>query len=273
MKVILFLMNILPIFCLGQNVKVMSYNIRYDNNFDGINSWTEGNRKEKVFTIIGNTKPDIFGVQEALVHQVKDLEQHFPEFQREGIGRDDGKEAGEHSAIFFLKEKFKLLEKGDFWLSETPNIPSKGWDATCCNRICSWVKLQDKKNIFWVFNVHFDHEGKMAQLQSADLILQKIKEITNGGKVILMGDFNMYPNNPAVIKITSQMYDTQHSKTNKMTFEDTFNAFKLDEPLKGRIDYIFLQGKMKVKKYETISERIEGLYPSDHFPVVVQLKF
>ncbi|MDO4880224.1 MAG: endonuclease/exonuclease/phosphatase family protein [Capnocytophaga sp.] len=273
MRKLWFIFLLLPFLSIAQRMSVMTYNIRYDNPYDGINSWTDGNRKEKVFTIIKTANPDIFGVQEALAHQVKDLEEHFTAYQREGIGRDDGKEAGEHSAIFFKKNQFILLDKGNFWLSSTPEIPSKGWDATCCNRICSWVKLQDKNTIFWVFNLHFDHEGKVAQEQSANLVLQKIKEITQDGKVILMGDFNLPTEHSAIQKIATQLYDTQLSKTNKTPNMGTFNAFKLDEPIKGHIDFIFLGGKVKIKKYQIIETRINGLFPSDHFPVLVNLQW
>ncbi|WP_314299136.1 endonuclease/exonuclease/phosphatase family protein [Capnocytophaga sputigena] len=272
MKQLLFILCILPTLTVAQNLSVTTYNIRYDNSYDGINSWTEGNRKEKVFTIINDANPDIFGVQEALVHQLKFLEERFPTYQREGVGRDDGKEAGEHSAIFFKKNRFILLDKGNFWLSQTPDVPSLGWDATCCNRICSWVKLKDKKTIFWVFNLHFDHEGKVAQIQSADLVLRKIKEIAKNGKVILMGDFNLPTEHPAVQKIASQLYDTQLSPTNKTPNMGTFNAFKTDEPLKGHIDFIFVQKSIKVKQYKIIETRIDSLYPSDHLPVWVQLQ-
>ena len=165
-----------------------------------------------------------------------------------------------------------MLDKGNFWLSQTPEVPSLGWDATCCNRICSWVKLKDKKTTFWVFNLHFDHEGKVAQVQSADLVLQKIKEIAKSGKVILMGDFNLPTEHPAVQKIASQLYDTQLSPTNKTPNMGTFNAFKTDEPLKGHIDFIFVQKSIKVKQYKIIETRIDGLYPSDHLPVWVELQ-
>ena len=267
MKPLLFILCVLPTFSIAQDLTVMTYNIRCEVPQDGVNAWTDGNRKEKVFTVLTEANPDIFGVQEALPHQLK-----FPTYQREGVGRDDGKGAGEHSAIFFKKGRFTLLDKGNFWLSQTPEVPSLGWDATCCNRICSWVKLKDKKTIFWVFNLHFDHEGKVAQVQSADLVLQKIKEIAKSGKVILMGDFNLPTEHPAVQKIASQLYDTQLSPTNKTPNMGTFNAFKTDEPLKGHIDFIFVQKSIKVKQYKIIETRIDGLYPSDHLPVWVELQ-
>ncbi|HEV7378676.1 MAG TPA: endonuclease/exonuclease/phosphatase family protein, partial [Dyadobacter sp.] len=139
-------------------LNVASYNLRYNNQGDGINAWP--NRKENVKALIKYHEFDIFGVQEALAGQLKDVAE-LNEFGYIGKGRDDGKEGGEHSAIFYKKDRFKLLKSGDFWLSETPEKPGKGWDATCCNRICSWGKftdLQTKKD-FYFFNVHFDHQG------------------------------------------------------------------------------------------------------------------
>ena len=272
MKQLLLIFGMFPMLTIAQELTVMSYNIRYDNAYDGINSWTEGNRKEKVYQIIETAAADIFGVQEALAQQLEGLEARFPSYQREGVGRDDGKKAGEHAAIFFRKDRFTLLEKGDFWLSKTPEVPSLGWDATCCNRICSWVKLKEKKTFFWVFNLHFDHEGKEAQIQSANLVLQKIKEIAKKGKVILMGDFNLPTEHPAVQKIASQLYDTQLSPTNQTPNMGTFNEFKLDEPLGGHIDFIFVQKRIKVQQYKIIETRIDGLYPSDHLPVWVKLQ-
>ena len=130
MKFLLLILAALPLASTAQTLKVMTYNIRYDNPSDGVNAWTDGNRKEKVFTVINDNTPDIFGVQEALINQVEALEQYFPSYQREGVGRDDGKKAGEHAAIFFKKERFKLLHSANFWLSQTPDVPSNGWDAT-----------------------------------------------------------------------------------------------------------------------------------------------
>lgn len=272
MKFLLLILAALPLASTAQTLKVMTYNIRYDNPSDGVNAWTDGNRKEKVFTVINDNNPDIFGVQEALAHQVEALEQHFPSYQREGVGRDDGKKAGEHAAIFFKKERFKLLDSGNFWLSQTPDVPSKGWDATCCNRICSWVKLQDQRTVFWVFNLHFDHEGREAQQRSADLVLQKIKQIAKKGKVILMGDFNLPTEDVAVQKIASQLYDTQLSPTNATPAMGTFNQFKTDKPLRGHINFIFVSKKIKVRNYQIITTRIDGLYPSDHLPVITTLE-
>ena len=157
-------------------INVATYNLRYNTPKDGINAWPE--RKEMVESLIRYHDFDLFGVQEALRGQLNDL-LAMKDFSFVGKGRDDGKEAGEHSAIFYKKDRFQVLQTGDFWLSETPDKPSLGWDATCCNRICSWAKFKDLQSgkEFFFFSVHFDHQGVEARRQSGKLMVQKIKEI------------------------------------------------------------------------------------------------
>lgn len=270
-KIFLVLLYGFTLLASAQEIKVMTYNIRYDNSHDGINSWTDGNRKEKVLKMIQEQQPDVFGLQEVLHHQLEFIESHFTDYHRVGVGRDDGDRAGEYAAIFFRKDLYKLLDTGHFWLSQTPMIPSKGWDATCCNRICTWVKLQYKNKIFFVFNTHFDHEGKVAQQESAKLILHKISEIAGKNKVILMGDFNMTPDNPAIAKISQKLYNTQTSEKNMTPMLGTYNDFNLSTPVVQNIDYVFLQ-KVKLIDFKILETRLEGLYPSDHFPVVVKVR-
>ncbi len=153
-------------------ITVASYNLRYNNPGDGVNAWP--NRKEMVKALVRYHDFDLFGVQEALRGQLIDLAE-MNEFAFLGKGRDDGKEAGEHSAIFYKKDRFDVLNSGDFWLSQTPDKPGKGWDATCCNRICSWAKFKDKttKKTFYFFSVHFDHQGVEARRESGKLMVRK----------------------------------------------------------------------------------------------------
>src|SRR5690606_20749472 len=148
----------------AQHIKVGTYNIRYANPNDIGNLWKD--RAPYVGDLINYHSFDVLGTQEALIEQLKDLDTMLTSYVRYGIGRDDGKTAGEHSAIYYKKDKYTLLDKGDFWLAENPDVPAKGWDATCCNRIATWVKLQDKGSgkSFYVFNVHYDHQGKVARL-------------------------------------------------------------------------------------------------------------
>lgn len=251
-------------------INVATYNLRYNNSGDGVNAWP--NRKENVIGLIRYHEFDIFGTQEVLIDQIKDLEA-MSEFAHLGKGRDDGKEAGEHSTIFYKKDRFKVLQSGDFWLSETPEKPGKGWDATCCNRISSWAKFKDltTKKEFYFFNVHFDHQGKEARRQSGILMVKKIKEIAGSSPVILTGDFNSTPEMEQIKTIQTILEDSKAvSAQPAYGPEGTFNSFKFDAPLKHRIDYIFVSKPIKVLKYGVLSDSKEQRYPSDHLPVVIK---
>lgn len=175
-----------------KEVIVASYNLRMNTERDGINAWP--NRKEQVRALVRYHDFDIVGTQEGFRGQLEDLAE-LKEFAFTGSGRDDGGQGGEHSAIFYRKDRFKLLASGDFWLSETPDKPGKGWDATCCNRIASWAELKDvkSKKTFYVFNVHFDHQGVIARRESGKLMVEKIRAIAGKSPVILTGDLNSTP--------------------------------------------------------------------------------
>ncbi len=252
-------------------LNIASYNIRYNNSGDGVNAWP--NRKENVKALIRYHEFDIFGIQEGLIGQVKDIAE-LQEFSYYGKGRDDGKEGGEHSVIFYKKDRFQLLESGDFWLSETPDKPGKGWDATCCNRICSWVKLKDRTTgkDFYFFNVHFDHQGVQARKESGKLMVKKIKEIVKGNlPVICTGDFNSTPETEQIKEMQTLLKDA-YEVTEQPPYGPvgTFNAFKFDAPMKQRIDYIFVTPGIRVLKYGVLTDAKDQLYPSDHQPVVIK---
>jgi len=255
-----------------KEIRVASYNIRFDNPRDGVNSWP--NRKEKVKAMMLYHDFDIIGTQEGFVNQLKDMCE-VQGYAYIGVGRDDGKEGGEHSAIIYKTGRFKLLESGDFWMSETPSIPGKGWDATCCNRICSWAKFKDTntKKVFYVFSVHFDHQGVVARWESAKLMLQKIKEIAGDLPVIFTGDLNATPETEPVQIIRNVLNDS-YDITILPPYGPvgTFNNFRFDAPLKDRIDYIFVSKHYIVHKYAVLTDYFEQRYPSDHMPVVVDLE-
>lgn len=195
MRKILFLILILaPVSLFSQQMNIITFNIRLNTPNDGINAWP--NRIDMVCGLLKFHDPDIFGLQEALHGQIEDIQKNLPDYEWFGVGRDDGEKAGEFSPIFFIKTKFILIENGTFWLSETPEKPGKGWDAAF-NRVVTWGKFKSKVTgkQFLVFNTHFDHIGNEARKNSAFLIRDKIKEISNnqGLPVILVGDFNLEP--------------------------------------------------------------------------------
>ncbi|HLW07337.1 MAG TPA: endonuclease/exonuclease/phosphatase family protein [Marinilabiliaceae bacterium] len=254
-------------------INVASFNLRFETVHDGENTWS--NRRDFVKELITYHEFDIMGTQELHHSQISDLLQ-MKGWKYTGGGRDDGINKGEHSAIFYKEDRFKLLESGDFWLSETPDIPSKGWDATCCNRICSWGKFKDKKSrkTFFVFNVHFDHEGLQARIESGYLMTRKIEEIAERYPALLCGDFNSNPDTEQIQHISSQLNDSYLiSELPPYGPVGTFNGFKINAPLKDRIDYIFVSNHFKIHKYGALTDFKEGRFPSDHLPVVVNLSF
>ncbi|RYU97150.1 endonuclease/exonuclease/phosphatase family protein [Emticicia agri] len=254
----------------GTPITVATYNLRYNTANDGVNAWP--NRKEFVKALVSYHGFDIFGTQEGLRGQLNDIAE-LNEFAFLGAGRDDGKEAGEHSAIFYRKDRFKVLKSGNFWLSETPEKPGKGWDATCCNRICSWAKFKDlkTKKDFYFFSVHFDHQGVEARRQSGKLMVKKIQEIANDAPVICVGDLNSLPDTEQVKEIQTILNDAHNvSAMPPYGPEGTFNAFKFDAPMKNRIDYIFTDKRINVLKYGVLTDAKDQRYPSDHQPVVIK---
>lgn len=249
---------------------IATYNLRMNTERDGINAWP--NRKEWVKELIRFHEFDIFGTQEGFKGQLNDLSE-MKEFAYAGVGREDGQEGGEHSAIFYKPERFELIRKGDFWFSETSDTPSKGWDATCCNRICSWVELKERQTqkTFFVFNAHYDHEGRVARLQSSHLLLRKIKEIAGDAPVFVTGDLNANPDNEAIQVLSNVLRDSyNHSETTPYGPEGTFNAFKHDAELTSRIDYILTNDSIRILKYGVLSDSKNNRYPSDHLPVMVK---
>ncbi|MGE9312208.1 endonuclease/exonuclease/phosphatase family protein [Niabella sp. CJ426] len=257
----------------AQTFKVASYNLRFDNKNDIGNLWQD--RLPFVANLIRYHDFDVFGTQEALPHQLEDVVKALPQYARYGKGRDDGSDKGEHSAVFYKKDKFALLQSGDFWLSETPEKPGLGWDATCCNRICSWVYLQDKKSKkkFYFFNVHFDHEGKVARLESSKLILEKIKTIAKGAPVILTGDFNADRKTDPYQIIASSAIVRDAYKDVPYPYENnsSFNGFKKDFKSTDIIDHVFISKQWQANKWGVLTDTYFGKFPSDHFPVEVVL--
>lgn len=255
------------------DITFATYNLRYASQNDGKNSWE--NRREMVMDLILYHELEILATQEGLLHQLEELSE-MPDWNYIGAGRDDGKKAGEHCAIFYKESIVKLLDSGDFWLSETPDIPSKGWDATCCNRICSWAKFKHKQTgfDFYVFNVHFDHIGKVARVNSAYLTISKIREIAGDAPIILCGDFNSTPDTEQ-IKYISQTYQDAYQISQQKPYGPigTFNGFKFEGDFNSRIDYIFVSEGFKVEKYAVLTDSKQNRYPSDHFPVVAKINW
>jgi endonuclease/exonuclease/phosphatase family metal-dependent hydrolase len=272
LKLIVVLFFFFTGFYAQNNMVFLTYNIKLDYPKDGENSWT--NRKSFMVRQLQFYEPDIFGVQEAMPNQMKDLDSLLNDYNFVGVGRDDGNNQGEYSAIFYKSDQFKVLNTSTFWLSETPGKVSIGWDAVC-NRVCSYALFENKNTNkqFYVFNTHFDHIGVEARKNSAVLIIQKIKEInTEMYPVILMGDFNMQENHESIQYISKYLKDSKSvSELGPFGPSGTFNGFIFNEPVTERIDFIFVSSEIKVEKYAVLSDSEDCRYPSDHLPVLIKV--
>lgn len=259
-------------------IAVMTYNIKYDNPSDSLNSWNQ--RRDEIIRLLRFYEPDFLGVQEALFNQIDDLDKSLPNMSYVGKGRDGGT-SGEFSALFYNYRRFDLAEDSDstLWLSPTPEQPSKGWDAAF-PRILTWGKFRDKstEHQLYVFNTHFDHKGDTARIESAKLILSTIEDQVGNAPApyLLMGDFNITPDAEPYAILTgpkSNMQDTYTiSAIPPIGPQFTFEGFEvLSEARKRRIDYVFVSDKIEVSKYAIIPDFRNGRYPSDHLPVYTEL--
>ena len=256
----------------AQKMTVATFNLRYANPGDSGNLWVD--RAPVVASLIRFHQFDVFGTQEGLVNQLNDISTALPEYSRYGIGREDGKEKGEFSAIFYKKDKFKLLDKGDFWLSETPEKPGPGWDAHL-NRICSWVYLQssETKKKFYFFNVHYDHQGIKARQESSKLMLVKIAAIAGKQPVIFTGDFNGDHDAEwyKTIAESGLLRDSYREAPHPYANNGSFNAFGANVKKPNIIDHIFISPAFSASRYGILTDTYQGKFPSDHFPVLVDV--
>ncbi|HVU83876.1 MAG TPA: endonuclease/exonuclease/phosphatase family protein [Puia sp.] len=286
-------------FLYAQRLNVATYNLRYANHGDSLNGNGWGARCPVIASLIRFHDFDIFGTQEGLFHQLEDLKGNLPGYAYTGIGRDDGKNGGEHSAIFYKVSKFSLLKKGDFWLSTVTDRPNKGWDAVL-PRICSWGQFRENKTgfTFFFFNLHMDHIGVVARAESAKLVLEKIRELAGTAPVILTGDFNVDQTSEPYRLLNSSdlLRDSYDLSAFRYALNGTFNNFKTDGKTDSRIDHIFLSKPFKVRRYGILTDSYRSpavdtatatsanfpkevslsaytaREPSDHFPVMVEIE-
>ena len=269
----LFIMSSISSAPYHQSHIIMSYNIRYDNNWDLKNSWLI--RKNKVIQIFDQYSPSIIGVQEGVLNQVQYIDSCLTNYDYVGVGRDDGKEQGEFCVIYFDTTRYTVSRDSTFWLSEDPDTISVGWDAAL-ERICTYALFKERKTTdqFWVFNTHFDHMGSIARERSSELILDRINRVNRRGlPVILMGDFNSVPDSPPIDKIKTEMSDALNiSREEFQGPSGTFNGFDPDLPIEKRIDYIFTRN-VKVLSYIHINDRLNNnRHISDHLPVMIEIQ-
>lgn len=260
-------------------VSLMSFNIRYDNPNDGANAWPQ--RKSLVESMIRYHQVDILGVQEALPHQMQDLEAMFPAY--EALGEARSAASPEFCGIFYLKHRFHLVEQGTFWLSESGKPETKGWDAAL-PRICTYAVLTDQKTqtTFQVFNAHFDHRGAEARRKSAALIVQTIKDRQAQRRLagqaplptVLMGDLNARPDEAPIQLLSAYLKDSYTSSQLPAHGPDgTWSGWEQAGEPGRRIDYLFTNEQAVPISHGTLSTSWSGRFPSDHLPVLVQCVF
>ena len=262
----------------AQDLYVGTYNIRYKNKDDSIkgNVWTK--RCQVMCDQINFESPDVLGMQEVLVGQLHDFQRLLDNYSSIGVGRDDGKEAGEYAAIFYKNDRVKLLDSGNFWLNETPDVPKLGWDAACI-RICTWGKFKDlrTKKKFYFFNLHMDHVGVVARREAAKLVVSRIKEMAQDAPVVLTGDFNVDQTDEiyGIFTHSGILKDSYENARIRFAENGTFNSFKVETKTDSRIDHVFVSPSFKVEAYglRTDSYWAKGRRNlSDHYPVFVKLR-
>ncbi len=256
------------------DLRIMSYNIRYNNPGDGERAWDR--RKEEVAALIQFYQPDVIGLQEVVHEQLTFLESQLADYGRIGVGRDDGQQAGEYSPVFYRKDQFELMDQGTFWLSETSDKPSVGWDASM-ERIATWgqFRRKEQKDTVFFLNTHFDHRGEQARQESARLIRRWIANHAAEYPVMVTGDFNSNLTSVPYQILTEgdQLRDAYSvSQLPSVGPDRSFSGFTVTDSLPGdRIDYVFVSPNVRVNRHAIISSFRNGYYPSDHLPVVADV--
>ncbi len=280
---------------------VGSYNIRLKVSSDSVKGNVWQKRCQVICDQVNFMSPDIFGTQEVLHVQLLDMLQGLDGYDYIGVGRDDGKTGGEYAAIFYKPDRLRLLDQGNFWLSETPDRPGLGWDAACV-RVCTWGRFAGQTatddEAFYFFNLHMDHVGVVARHEGAKLIVRKIREIAQGAPVIVTGDFNVDQKDEiySIFTESGLLKDSYLASRLRFAENGTFNSFDTELYTDSRIDHIFVSPDTEVESYGVLTNsywmpnddsatRLKGhdapqqidfskytrRQPSDHYPVFVRL--
>ena len=287
-NILLFLSLFIAVTINAQSLYVGTYNMRLHLGIDEERGDCWAKRCQVICDQINFEHPDIFGTQELISDQLHDLLRSLDNYGYVGVARDDGKEAGEYAAILYDKNRLTLLDSGNFWLSETPDRPSMGWDAAYV-RICTWGKYKDKysRKIFFFFNLHMDHIGVVARREAAKLVVGRIKKMTGKYPMILTGDFNVDQTNEIYQIFTTSGILKDSYTVARLRFAEngTFNNFDPYMKTDSRIDHVFVSPSFRVERYgiltngywtkneESEINKFTHRLPSDHYPVMVRLMF
>ncbi|HAX93122.1 MAG TPA: endonuclease [Bacteroidales bacterium] len=258
----------------ADTLKVMTFNIRYDNPRDSINAWP--NRASFLCRFLNDEEPDLLGMQEVLNHQYEYIDSALTGYSSVGVGRSDGAKRGEMNPVFFRKDRFDLIRSKTFWLSDSPSVAgSQAWGANL-PRIVTWVELSEKTTLkhFYFFNTHFAHDSDSARILSSGLLLNQVDSITADFPFVITGDLNMRISSKGYEILTGPfesvpLLSDTYAVTEKRPVGPayTFNGFS-DSISSGRIDYIFVRNGMKVLDHRTFIKKEHGIYISDHWPVM-----
>lgn len=287
-RIVAVLFAVLFVLQASAGIRVMSYNVRMGPAKDGGNVWD--NRKVATPAMLRDIKPAVFGVQEAYEYQIGYILSACPEYRAVGVGRDDGKEAGEHMSVFYDSSIVELLEWGTYWLSETPDVPSFGWDAAC-RRTATWTLLRDRRSgqKFYFVNTHLDHKGKQARKNGLAMIYRNIQEMNPEGlPMVLTGDFNVMPDDEGLKDLNTLMKSARFCSDEADSF-GSFNGFgkyglssaapalhdgEAPKDTLLPIDYIYFSGFERSLRFKVVVESYAGVpYISDHYPVYADLEF
>jgi endonuclease/exonuclease/phosphatase family metal-dependent hydrolase len=263
----------------SEPLTVMSFNIRYGTAKDGENAWPA--RRDMLFDVLRDQSPDLIGLQESLDFQISEILDALPTYAGTGVGRDDGRRAGEFSAILFKKDRLRVAESGTFWFSDTPAVPgSRSWGNNI-TRICSWSRFIDRTGgSFYHFNLHLDHQSQPSRERSTALLRQRIEARAYSDPVIVTGDFNVGENNAAIVTLTGGRHpqgpapfvDTYRALYPDSGDVGTFTGFKFGAVGGEKIDYVLVQPGTEVLSASILRTSRENRYPSDHFPVTSRVK-
>ncbi len=261
----------------GEVLKVVTLNIRFDNQGDSLNAWP--NRADYVAEFLNREQPDIIGLQEVLWHQYEYLTEEMKGYGSVAAGRDDGQMNGEMCPLFYRSDRYEMIESGTFWLSETPDMPGSKGPGAALPRIVTWAHIKEKSSgrKMHFFNTHFSHISDSARRMSAMILSGAVRNIAGEGFYIVAGDFNLLPDSRAYEVLTGEgtlwhvLYDSYNlSDSLPQGPEYTYNGFS-DKPGAGRIDYIFVPAATKVLSHTTVVAKRGDLFISDHWPVVVKI--
>jgi len=250
---------------------VMSFNIRYGTANDGDNHWLK--RREQLFDLLREQQADVVGLQEALHGQIEEILQAVPGYDYVGVGRSDGRRAGEYAAILFKSSRLRVRRSDTFWLSDTPGVvKSTSW-GNQIERICTWAYVEDREGpSFYLYNVHLDHQSQPSREKSVALLLERIKARDPKAPAVVTGDFNAGEANPAAQAMLAGFRDSFRVLHSDTTEAGTFNGFKLGQTGGEKIDFVFVEPGTEVLAAEIVRTSRDGRYPSDHFPVTARIR-